>query len=235
LKPAALVLFGKVPLPGRVKTRLAGVIGPENAAALSESFLRDASRCCAALASARPAGEIVPVLAADPQSHPFWSEVFPAPWRIEAQGEGDLGRRLGRAFEREFQRHERVAVLGSDHPALPRTALDRFLESSNAILPTRDGGFAALILARRTGTAALFEQMEWSTPTVFEQTLARARRASIELEIFPETYDIDREADLDFLARDLGERDPRDPDFPRATWEALRAVRPPRNRPLVAK
>lgn len=228
MKPTALVLFGKVPLPGRVKTRLAGSIGPENAALLSESFLRDASRGCASLAAGRSPGEFAPVLAAEPPHHPFWAGAFPAPWRIEPQGEGDLGRRLARAFEREFERYERVAVLGSDHPALPLAELGRFLDSPSAIWPTRDGGYAALILERRPGVAGLFENVGWSTPSVLEQTLERARRNSIELEIFPETYDIDREADLETLARDLEERDPAEPGFPRATWEALGALRPRR-------
>ncbi len=226
MKATALVLFGKVPLPGRVKTRLASSIGPDNAALLSESFLRDASRGCAFLAASRPAGAIAPVLAAEPPRHPFWDGVFPAPWRIEPQGEGDLGRRLARAFEREFDRYERVAVLGSDHPALPLPDLGRFLDSPNAIWPTRDGGYAALILERGTRAAVLFENMEWSTPSVLARTLERARRNSIDLQIFPETYDIDREADLETLARDLERRDSEDPGFPRATWETLGALRP---------
>jgi hypothetical protein len=99
---------------------------------------------------------------------------------------------------------------------------------SNAIWPTRDGGYAALILERSPSAAGLFENVEWSTPSVLEQTLERARRNSIELEIFPETYDVDREEDLETLVRDLEERDPRDPGFPRATWEALGALRPRR-------
>jgi uncharacterized protein len=232
LKPTALVLFGKVPLPGRVKTRLAGAVGPKIAAALSESFLRDAARGSTALAMA---GNVVPVLAGDPAPHPFWDELFPPPWRIETQGEGDLGRRLASAFEREFERFERVAVVGADHPALKRMELERFLESSNAIWPTRDGGYAALLLTRCAGADSLFDGVAWSTGRVFEQTLVRAQRASIALEIFPETYDVDREEDLEFLARDLQSRDPLDPDFPRETWATLRRFQPSRFEPRVAQ
>ena len=228
MKSIGLVLFGKVPLAGSVKTRLARAIGPENAALLSESFLRDASRAFAALATERAPGELSPVLAGDPAPHPFWTDAFPPPWRIEPQGDGDLGARLARAFERELGRHDRVAVVGSDHPALPGDTLKRFLESSGAIWPTRDGGYAALIVGRRAGVAALFEEIDWSTGVVFEQTADRARRAGIDLEVFPETYDVDRESDLELLSRDLESRDPAAPDFPRATWNALGSVRPSR-------
>ncbi|MGH9443019.1 MAG: TIGR04282 family arsenosugar biosynthesis glycosyltransferase [Thermoanaerobaculia bacterium] len=225
MTPAALVLFGKIPVPGRVKTRLAKSIGPKHAAALSECFLRDTVRACTALAAAGIAGGIDPVLAADPAPHPFWDGLVSSPWRVEAQGEGDLGRRIARVFDREFVSRERVAVLGSDHPALPWSRLGAFLASSNAIWPTRDGGFAALILTRRGEIEPLFDGIEWSTPSVFEQTLDRAKKASIELEIFPETYDVDREEDLEVLARDLEGRDSATPDFPRETWRALRTFR----------
>jgi len=222
LKRTALVLFGKVPLPGRVKTRLARSIGPGAAAVLAEAFLRDAARSCAALAADAGGGGVSLVLAGDPAPHPFWSETFPAPWRIEPQGQGDLGRRLAATFEREFGQFEKVAVLGSDHPALRRADLDRFLSFSDAIWPARDGGYAALLLSRRPSVRELFEGLAWSTGNVCEGTVERARRASIDLRVFPETYDVDREEDLESLAEDLACRDPNDPEFPSETWAALR-------------
>ena len=225
MRPVALVLFGKVPLPGRVKTRLADSIGPEGAAALSEAFLRDAAREYARLAGDPATGGIALVLAADPATHPFWRDVFPNPWRIEPQPGGDLGQRIAAAFEREFERFERVAVLGSDHPSLPSAELRRFLSSSNAIWPTRDGGYAALVLSKNPGAGSLFEGIDWSTERVFDQTFERAARASIRLEVFPKTYDVDREEDLDLLARDLESRDPDDAGFPRETRAALRLLR----------
>ena len=225
MKPAALVLFGKVPLPGSVKTRLARRIGPDAAAALSEAFLRDAARGYSALAAARPFGEISLVLAGDPLPHPFWSGVFPDPWRLEPQGEGDLGLRLAAAFRREFRRFERVAVLGADHPALPRAELERFLGSSDAIWPAHDGGYAALLLTRRGSVEELFRGISWSTGSVCAETIERARSVSLSLEVFPETYDVDREEDLRILAEDLAKRDAADPAFPRDTWKTLRLLR----------
>ncbi len=225
MKPAALILFGKVPLPGRVKARLAASIGEADAALLSESFLRDAARTYATLARGRPPEGISLAVAADPFPHDFWSEVFSDPWRIEPQGDGDLGRRLDAAFQREFVLHERVVVLGSDHPALSLSELETFLGADNAILPTRDGGYAALSLTRTPKAGALFEEIAWSTPSVFEQTVERARKVSIGLQIFPPTYDVDRADDVELLVRDLAARDRRDPSFPRETWAQLERIR----------
>jgi hypothetical protein len=225
LKPAALVLFGKVPLPGRVKTRLAASIGEENAAAISEAFLRDAARAYPSLNAGSSGGDLQLVVAADPFPDDFWGWRFPAPWRIEPQGEGDLGHRLSAAFRREFARFERVAVVGADHPALPHTELGRFLQASNAVWPTRDGGYAALILTRSPAAGSLFEDIPWSTPSVLDRTLARAQANSIDLEIFEKTYDVDRFEDLALLESDLANRDRSDPAFPRETWTELQRIR----------
>ena len=214
----ALLLFGKRPAPGRVKTRLARALGDEGAAALAAAFLRDASRRYAAVPGT------VPVLAADEPGDPFWPETFPPPWRIEDQGSGDLGRRLHRAFERELGTYPRAAAIGSDHPALPARDLERFLGEENAVWPTRDGGYAAILLSRPAVRARLFETIDWSTDRVLAQTLARATECGLTLTEWAPTDDVDEEADVVRLARELAARDAAAPDFPSDTWTTLRRL-----------
>jgi len=213
---AALVLYGKLPIPGQVKTRLAPRLGNRGAAALAEAFLRDAAEAYAELDG------IVPVVAAGPDpSNSFWPTTFPAPWRIEPQGDGDLGERLRRAFRREFRSFPRVMAVGADHPSLPLDRLARFAAESDAVWPARDGGYAAILLSRSPRALELFDEIPWSTARVLDETAARARRAGISLTLYPETYDVDEPPDLDRLRRDLRERDRRAPGFPRHSWEAL--------------
>lgn len=214
----ALLLFGKRPAPGRVKTRLARALGDESAAALAAAFLRDASRRYAAVPGT------VPVLAADEPGDPFWPETFGPPWRIEEQGDGDLGCRLRRAFERELGMYPRAAAIGSDHPALPSRELEGFLGEENAVWPTRDGGYAAILLSRAAARAGLFDAIDWSTDRVLAQTLARAKESGLELTRWAPTDDVDEAADVDRLARDLAARDAAAPDFPRDTWSTLRRL-----------
>jgi rSAM/selenodomain-associated transferase 1 len=213
---AALVLFGKLPVPGQVKTRLARRLGDSGAAALAEAFLRDAAEAYAALDG------VAPVVAAAPDAaDPFWRNTFPAPWRIEAQGDGDLGQRLAGAFRREFRRRERVAAVGADHPALPLDGLRRFMAERNAIWPSRDGGYAAILLERSARALDLFDGIPWSTDRVLAETVERARRAGIALTGYPETYDVDEPHDLLRLRSDLQARDRAAPGFPRHSWEAV--------------
>ncbi len=115
----SLILFARVPVAGRVKTRLAPRLTGEGALRLYRAFLEDASRLYGAVEAWEP------VVATDPDPDaPELAELFPAPWRREAQAQGDLGEKLAAAFSKEFARGAPAAVaVGSDHPALPRLAL----------------------------------------------------------------------------------------------------------------
>ena len=214
----ALLLFGKRPAPGRVKTRLARALGAENAAALAAAFLSDAARRYRAVPGT------VPILAADEPGDPFWAATFPPPWRIEDQGGGDLGERLRRAFDRELAAHPKAAAIGSDHPALPADELGRFLAEDNAVWPTLDGGYAAIVLSRPARRSLPFERIDWSTDRVLAQTLERAVESGLPLTRWTPTADVDEPADVDRLARELAARDAASPDFPRDTWNALRLL-----------
>jgi len=50
----------------------------------------------------------------------------------------------------------------------------------------------------------LFEEIDWSTERVFRQTLARAEEIGVTVAPLPEWYDVDDEAALAMLAREIG-------------------------------
>ena len=115
-----LNLFARAPEPGRVKTRLWPLLGPDGAASLYRAFLEDASH-----AYQKPEAWLA-VLSVDGEPNdPELVRLFPPPWRRERQEEGDLGARLSRAFVRSFSEGAAfAAAVGSDHPALPRQSLN---------------------------------------------------------------------------------------------------------------
>jgi rSAM/selenodomain-associated transferase 1 len=219
--PRTLILFARAPVPGSVKTRLAGVLAPEGAARLYRAFLEDAARVY-------PGSAWSAVLYADPDpDETSLAAIFGEPWRREAQGSGDLGSRLTAAFEAERSRGaSAVLAVGSDHPALPRRSLEELFDAVErgedvALIPAQDGGYCAIALAPRAATSAIFRDIPWSSDRTLAVTVARAREEGLRAALLAAAYDVDRPEDLQTLARDLARRDPADGDYPHATARAL--------------
>ena len=96
--------------------------------------------------------------------------------------------------------HPVAAVLNSDSPTLPPAYLVELAEAlarpgDRAVLgPATDGGY--YVLGLKAPHARLFEDVEWSTENVAEQTLARAREIGLPVHVLPPWYDVDDLASL---------------------------------------
>jgi len=191
-----IVLFAKMPVPGRVKTRLIATLGAEGAARLARRLLSTTLR--EAIASGLPVE-----LCGDPDAR-LWGPTSLG-LILSAQGEGDLGMRLTRAAERTIAGGESVLLIGADCPTLHAGHLRdaaAALERHDAVIhPAEDGGYALLGL-RRTDPS-LFARIAWSSPDVATQTCARIGALDWSLDIHDTLRDIDQPADLAFLPRPL--------------------------------
>lgn len=221
----SLLLFARVPEPGRVKTRLAGRLTERGATDLYRAFLEDAARVYW-----QPSRwESVVCAEPDPLDSRL-AALFPDGWRRQAQAPGDLGSRLAGAFEGEFRRGAPAAVaVGSDHPALPLRLLDAVCRelaggSAAALVPAEDGGYCAIGLAERAPVSEVFRDIPWSTGGVLAETLRRLESAGLPYRVLEAAYDVDRPEDVDRLRRDLEGRDPNAEDYPAATARALAAL-----------
>ena len=67
--------------------------------------------------------------------------------------------------------------------------------------PAEDGGYYLIGLKR--AHPRLFEEIAWSTPLVFAQTVERAREIGLEPVVLPPWYDVDDVASLHRLHREL--------------------------------
>jgi hypothetical protein len=215
----AVLLFTKPARPGRVKTRLVGELTPEEAARLHAAFLGDLGE---RLARGRFHLEIAWALEDG-------EEIPAGPLPGSRQVGADLGARLFHALSGAGRRFDAVAAVGSDHPELGvETVEDAFVKlgaGAEVVLgPVPDGGYYLIGLARHAVRRELFEGIPWSTATVLEDTLARARRLGLAVELLAEGHDVDRPDDLAALARRLSASG----DCPRtrgllASWGRLRS------------
>ncbi len=192
-----IVIFAKAPVPGQVKTRLIPALGPDGAADLARKMLRRTYR----EAKAVPVSEVE--LCVDPEpSSDAWQRWLPRGAEIvHAQGDGDLGERLGRAAERVIGGGQPIVLIGTDCPALSTYRLKQAcleLESHDAVIfPTFDGGYALLGLNRFD--PSLFSGIAWSTETVASTTIARIRALGWSVHLGETLRDVDEPEDLAYL------------------------------------
>jgi uncharacterized protein len=187
-----LTIMAKAPVAGYAKTRLIPALGADGAARLAARLLDHT------LQQARAAGFDALTLACAPDTThaAFASQRDGA---LVAQGQGDLGARMQRQFERAFaQGTERALVIGTDAPALDaamlRRAADALTDCDAVFVPAMDGGYALIGLRRLLPT--LFSAMPWSTGAVMATTRERLAQAAWQHTELPAVHDIDEAADL---------------------------------------
>jgi rSAM/selenodomain-associated transferase 1 len=198
---SALCVFAKDPVPGRVKTRLAPVLGAESAALLARAFLLDT------LDRLHPfPGDLWLAYSPAGATEAFQElllECDAAPF-LTPQPEGDLGDRLEGVLCRLRERgYQRVLLLGADSPTLPWASLmalhDGLVENDFTLGPADDGGFWGLG-ARGSGPSAdwqsgLLDGVPWSGPDTLAET-KRHLEAGGSLGLAPAWYDVDEPGDL---------------------------------------
>ncbi len=220
----ALLLFARLPVPGRVKTRLLERYSPGEALELHRALLSDSLDL---LNAAAPVAAAAPFLYLS-EGGELEGEVADHLGRaVRALQRGsDLGERLARAFQERFAAGAReVVVFGSDAPHLPRERILRAfreLEKSEVVVgPARDGGYY-LIGASRLHPE-LFRAIPWGTDRVFRETVRRARKEGISLASLPDWDDIDLPESVASLWKEILRREKSGSgEIPRATDHLLR-------------
>jgi len=184
-----ILLFLKFPEPGRVKTRLATVLGPVAAADLYRKMV-------AVVVAALPPNDTVTIMFDPPEAEGAmrdWMQPLRFSFQYAPQCDGDLGARLADGFQRAFAGGaKRVAAIGGDCIDLTEALFEatwRALDTSDAVIgPASDGGYY-LIASNRP--LPLFHSIPWSSPNVLSKTLELARKSGLRVHFLPTLDDID--------------------------------------------
>jgi uncharacterized protein len=202
-----LGMFAKHWQPGKVKTRLARTLGESHAAMVHAFFV------CALVERLQTAAGRRVLAFSPAAAEQAMGSIVKGRWELAVQADGDLGQRMELFFERALQSAERVVLIGSDSPDLPRAWLDEAftaLQTTDLVLgPSHDGGYYLVGIARRL--PPIFSGIPWSTPAVWSQTTSRLQAAGTPWHELPAWYDVDDEPGLQALARRLAAADPIEP------------------------
>ncbi len=200
-----IAFMAKASVPGRAKTRLVPPLTFAEAAALNTAFLQDvADNVLLAARDAAPQTGIVGYAAyGPPGSEDFFRRTLPASIGLIDAWLPTFGDCLFHAIQEIFAcGHGSAVVLNSDSPTLPTSLLNETAEilarpGDRAVLgPSSDGGY--YLLGLKAAHRRMFESIAWSTETVAEQTLERARELKLDVHVLPVWYDVD---DIECLRR----------------------------------
>ena len=216
----ALAVMTKAPQAGRVKTRLVPPLTPEEAAELNKCFLRDTaaaiSSACRqhpvsdaqtshsqAASAARGIAVYTPVGAES-----AYNDILPADFSLLPQRGDRFGERLYFALEDLFKcGFEAVCLIDSDSPTVPAENFAEAVELLSTHLdrvvlgPSDDGGY--YLIGVKKPHRHLFEQIDWSTERVLDQTIQRATEVGLEIELLATGYDVDDGTSLQRLCDDV--------------------------------
>ena len=222
----ALAIMTKAPEAGRVKTRLVPPLTPEEAAELNKCFLRDTASAISVCCS----GALRPPNAAGAPPHPgalgapiqcsgiavytpvgaesAYTDILSSDFSLLPQRGDKFGDRLFFAVEDLFEcGFDSVCLIDSDSPTVSAEHFAKAVEmlstgKDRAVLgPSDDGGY--YLIGVKKPHRQLFEQIDWSTERVLNQTIQRASELGLEVQLLPSGYDVDDVAGLKRLCDEL--------------------------------
>jgi len=195
LDDRCLLFFVKYPEKGKVKSRLAAVIGDDSAVSVYKNLV-------AQMLSTVKEG-----------SFPLYICFFPKnaqkpiknwlgrEYRYIPQHGKDLGERMRNGFINGFAMgYKRVVLIGSDIPDLPMKYIEegfKSLKEMDAVIgPAYDGGYYLIGFNQSTFSPQVFEGMAWGTENVFDETMKKLKRFRRAVHTLPYQRDIDTAEDL---------------------------------------
>jgi rSAM/selenodomain-associated transferase 1 len=186
---ATLIVMARAPRVGEGKTRLAAEIG-----AVQAWRINCALQARTLHAARDPRWKTLLCVTPPDALNLDLPRVWPRTVARIAQGEGDLGERMGRALVA----HQRVAVIGTDCADITRThiasAFAALKRAPFALGPALDGGF--WLLAARSGAEAAqcMSNVRWSTKHAAKDVLRNLGAANVAL--LATLRDVDTGADV---------------------------------------
>jgi rSAM/selenodomain-associated transferase 1 len=210
MSTVAVGIMCKTPSPGKSKTRLSPPLQPQECAGLSACFIGDLARTIGTLTED---GGVTGYAVYTPVgSEAALQPLLPAGFRLLPQIEGGFGDRLLHAIRNLLEAgHSGAMLVNSDSPTLPAAILHAAVVAIRAgdnivLSPALDGGYTLVGLSRPH--ARVFEDIAWSTESVYARTLDRAREIGLPVVAVPPWYDVDDAASLRLLEDELAGRAP---------------------------
>lgn len=193
----ALILFTRVPVQGKTKTRLQAALTPAQCVEVHCAFLQDLFAACN-----DPRWDLL-VFYGQEGPLSILQELLPDQRQFFPQQGNILGEKMDNAIAQTLAMgYDRCVLVGADLPELHRgiiAAAMQSLDQSPLVLgPTMDGGY--YLIGSRMRCSFVFAGQSYGGSTVFEQTMAAIKAAGYCCRTVQPLHDVDSPQDLRALA-----------------------------------
>lgn len=192
MKRGSLIVFMKNPMLGQVKSRLAESIGDVKALEIYEGLLGKCRTECMKLDVDRYLYYHQFV-----DNNDAWEGLN---FYKQLQREGELGEKMSAAFYdvNTYKGPHPCIIIGTDCYDLDASRIKLAFEALKmtdlVIGPANDGGY--YLLGTNAYYPSLFEEIQWSTPSVMKETVSKATKLGLNYMLLEELIDLDTFDDL---------------------------------------
>ncbi len=189
----AIIIFTRIPIPGKIKTRLMPCYTPLECAQLHSYFLRDI------VAECEKTEKDIYIFYAPDGNVKILKKVLGFEQAYSKQQGDNIGSRMQQSMEEVFQNgYEKCILIGSDVPGLKAKHLEesfRMLDEKDTVLgPTEDGGY--YLIGSRKSIPEAFEESHYSQGEVAKATKDKLEAAGYTVARAEKLLDIDTPKDL---------------------------------------
>jgi uncharacterized protein len=201
-----LIIFTRYPEANRTKTRMIPLLGAEGAANLQRQMTEHTLSTVQKLQEFVNVSVEVRFAGGNWQLMQAWlgDNLFGENLIYQPQGEGDLGEKMMRSLSDSFHAGaKKTIIIGTDCPGIDsqllHTAFAHLDNFDLVIGPAIDGGYYLIGLqySVREVFAELFQNIDWGTSQVFQQTVNIAQKLKLSSIYLQPLADVDRPEDLE--------------------------------------
>lgn len=198
----AYILFTRVPVPNKVKTRLQSLLTGEEACQVQQRILQDSF---VKFQQLREGGVDLYLAYSDEGDPTELLTALPESFHSFQQHGKTIGERMNHAMKTVFEKnYEQVVLTGSDIPNLnTQTIQSAFNQMSDVVLgPSPDGGYYLVGCTRSTDLTPIFEaSIGWGKSDVLKETLRLL--TDFDVTLLASLQDIDYPTDLKMIRYNL--------------------------------
>lgn len=194
----AIILFTRVPVEGRAKTRLAPFLSNKNSSKLQIEFIKDIFQELKLIKA-----KII-VAYSDDGELELISDIFDLETEFILQRGNSLGEKMMNSFKDVLKNHEKAILIGSDIPLISSVKIkEQFLNLKDkdvVISPTYDGGYYLIGLKKPNDNIL---EIDYKSKNVFLDTIAKIKKENLSFSKGERLLDVDDENDFLELKKEL--------------------------------